>query len=71
MVPDLLCPVDQNILNDFIVFNAVLNITSVISRRQCSYTCFPGVSYTGTPHKILPNPLSAFLSDHFRNNGQS
>ena len=36
----------------------------------CSYPCFPGILFTGTPHKILSKPLVAFPHNHCRNNGQ-
>ena len=37
---------------------------------QCSYPCFPGVLFTGTPHNILSKPLAACLQNHCQNNGQ-
>ena len=37
---------------------------------QCTYTSFPGVLLTATPHNILSKPLSAFPHRSYRNNGQ-
>ena len=38
---------------------------------QCTYPCFRGILLTSTRHNILSEPLTAFLHDHCRNNGQA
>ena len=40
---------------DCILFNAVFNNTSVISRRPVTYSCFPGAFLTSTPHEYFPS----------------
>ena len=52
------------------VFNTVFNSILVISRRSVHLSCFPVVLLTSTPHNILSKPLTAFLDNHCRNNGQ-
>ena len=37
---------------------------------QCTYSCFPGVLLTSTPHNILSKPLTAFPHNHRQINGQ-
>ena len=34
---------------------------------QCTYSCFPGVLLTSTPHNILSEPLAAFPHNRCRN----
>ena len=45
---------------DCSVFYTVLNIISVISCRQCTYSCFPGDLSTIAQHSVLSKPLAAF-----------
>ena len=52
------------------VFKAVFNSISVVSRRQWTYPCFPGAILTSTPNNILSKPLAAFPHNHCLNNGQ-
>ena len=37
---------------------------------QCTYSCFPGVLLTSTPHNIISKPLAAFPHNHCRNGGE-
>ena len=50
------------------VFNAVVNCISVISRWPVHYPCFPEVVLTSTPHNILSKPPAAFPHKQPRNN---
>ena len=47
------------------VFHAVFNGISVISRRQCTYPCFLGILLTSTSHNIILKPLAAFPNNHY------
>ena len=37
---------------------------------QCTYSCFPRILLTSTPHNILSKPLANFPHNHCRNKGQ-
>ena len=54
----------------FLVFNAIFNSISVISRRPVHLSVLSWSSLNSTPHNILSKLLVAFPHNHCRNNGQ-
>ena len=58
-------------LFDCMVFYAVSNSISVISRRPVHQSMLSlSLRVTSTPHNILSKPMAAFPHNHCRNNGQ-